>query len=65
MGRLGVLEDPVIQVVLEDVIDAGHRHDVPIGAYAVSRDDADEWLYRGASFPVYSDVRLMRYALSE
>jgi 2-keto-3-deoxy-L-rhamnonate aldolase RhmA len=65
MGRIGALEDPEVRNKLEEVVEAGLRHEMSIGAYAISADDATDWMERGATFPVYSDVRLLRYALSE
>jgi len=65
MGRIGALEDPEVRSKLEEAIEAGQRHGTSIGAYAISAADAADWMDRGASFSVYSDIRLLRYALSE
>lgn len=62
MGYAGDLQHSSVIESLETVLDAAAEADVPVAAYAVSEDDASEWVERGADCIVYSDVRLLRGA---
>lgn len=65
MGHAGDLQHPSVVESLETVIDAADEAEVPVAAYAVSEDDAAEWVERGADCIVYSDVRLLRSAFEQ
>lgn len=62
MGHAGDLQHPSVVESLETVLNAAGEAGVPVAAYAVSEDNATEWVERGADCIVYSDVRLLRGA---
>jgi 4-hydroxy-2-oxoheptanedioate aldolase len=65
IGHHGDFQHEEVVSLLERVIEVGEAQDVAIGAYATSRSDAQSWLDRGADFLFYSDVRLIRAAMTD
>jgi len=65
MGHAGNLQHPAVVEKLETVLSAANDVNVPVAAYAVSDQDAREWVDRGANCILYSDVRLLRSALEQ
>jgi len=65
MGHASDLQHPAVVESLETVLSAADDAAVPVAAYAVSNQEATEWVDRGADCVLYSDVRLLRGAIEE